>query len=366
MKPANRKPRAFRVAGEEQPQPAGNRPPAEEPRRPRAVQEAMVEIVPDDLANGWVEDLNPPPAPPPRRRFSWMALLLTGLGGLVSLAIGLAVDQFIRGLFERNVWLGWLAAGLAGLVVLGAVAIAARELIGLMRQRAIHRLQARGAEADASDDARLARAVIADLASLYGSRADTARGKALLAGHEGEIIDGSDLIALAERDLLAPLDRKAATMVMNSAKRVSVVTAVSPRALIDIAYVLGENLRLVRRLSELYGGRPGTIGFFRLTRDVLAHLAATGAIALGDSLIQQIVGHGIAARLSAKLGEGVVNGLLTARVGIAAMEVCRPLPFRHEARPGVSQFLSELVRLNAPRPEGGAPAGHETDKSAKQ
>ena len=98
--------------------------------------------------------------------------------------------------------------------------------------------------------------------------------------------------------------------------------------------------RLIRRLSELYGGRPGTLGFFRLARGVLAHLAVTGAIAAGDDFVHQIVGQGLAARLSAKLGEGVVNGMMTARIGIAAMEVTRPLPFSALKRPGMSDFLS--------------------------
>ena len=73
-------------------------------------------------------------------------------------------------------------------------------------------------------------------------------------------------------------------MVLDAAKRVSLVTAVSPRALVDLAYVVFEAGRLIRRLAELYGGRPGTLGFFRLARGVLAHLAVTGAIAAGDEL----------------------------------------------------------------------------------
>ena len=132
-------------------------------------------------------------------------------------------------------------------------------------------------------------------------------------------------------------------LILDAAKRVSLVTAVSPRALVDVAYVVFEAGRLIRRLAELYGGRPGTLGFFRLARDVLAHLAVTGSIAVGDSFVQQIVGHGLAARLSAKLGEGVVNGMMTARIGIAAMETARPLPFSAVKRPGMSDFLSALT-----------------------
>ena len=72
----------------------------------------------------------------------------------------------------------------------------------------------------------------------------------------------------------------------------------------------------------------------------------TGGIAAGDSLVQQILGHGLAARLSARLGEGVINGLLTARVGIAAIEVCRPLPFVNGKPPRLADVMAELRRMS--------------------
>jgi len=49
----------------------------------------------------------------------------------------------------------------------------------------------------------------------------------------------------------------------------------------------------------------------RLMRHVIAHLAITGGMAASDSLVQQVLGHGIAAKLSQRLGEGMLNGLLT-------------------------------------------------------
>ena len=164
-----------------------------------------------------------------------------------------------------------------------------------------------------------------------------------MAEAEEDVIDGADLIALAERELLGPLDRKARALVLGSAKRVSVVTAVSPKALVDVAYVLFEIVKLIRNMAELYGARPGTLGLIRLTRDVLGHLAVTGSIGIGDGLVQQVVGHGVAAKISARLGEGVVNGLLTARVGLAAMDLCRPLPFLRVKRPAMNEILAELT-----------------------
>jgi putative membrane protein len=143
---------------------------------------------------------------------------------------------------------------------------------------------------------------------------------------------------------MAPLDREAVRLVSSAAKRVSVVTAVSPRALIDMGFVLVTTLTLIRRLAYLYGGRPGTLGIIRLVRLSITHLAVTGGLAAGDSLIQQVFGHGIAAKLSARLGEGVLNGLLTARLGLAAVEVTRPLPFNALPRPALGTVAGDLLK----------------------
>ena len=122
------------------------------------------------------------------------------------------------------------------------------------------------------------------------------------------------------------------------------VTALAPRAIIDVVFVGAQAIRLIRRIAVIYGGRPGLLGFLKLLRSIIAHLAITGGMAVGDSLIQQFVGHGIAARLSARLGEGVLNGLLTARVGLSAMAVCRPMPFGSGKAPKVADVAPFLFR----------------------
>lgn len=282
--------------------------------------------------------------------FSFSKWIAIGLGGLVSLGIGLSVDALIRDLFTRADWLGWLAVALAAVAGLGLLGMIIRELLGLLRVGQIDELRENLEKAATEDDARQARTHLAKLAEIYKDRPETARGRKSLQAHLSEVIDGRDLVKLAERDLLAPLDLEARRIVMNSAKRVSVITAISPRAIVDLLAVLFENLRTIRRLSALYGGRPGTLGFLRLARQVLTHLAVTGGMAAGDSLASQVLGHGLAARLSARLGEGVVNGLLTARIGLAAIEVCRPAPFVATTGPKIGDFMSELIKSSEAPP----------------
>ena len=83
----------------------------------------------------------------------------------------------------------------------------------------------------------------------------------------------------------------------------------------------------------------------RLFRNVITQLAVTGAVAAGDSLFQQVGGHGVAAKLSARLGEGVINGLMTARIGISAMDLCRPMPFSALKRPGIGDFMADITKF---------------------
>ena len=128
-----------------------------------------------------------------------------------------------------------------------------------------------------------------------------------------------------------------------AARRVATVTALVPLALADVAAALAANVSMIRRIAEIYGGRAGTLGSWRLTRAVLSHMVATGAVAVGDDMLEPIIGSSLVGKLSRRFGEGVVNGALTARVGVAAMEVCRPLPFSTTPRPKVRDILKRSL-----------------------
>jgi putative membrane protein len=294
------------------------------------------------------EDFNLPvaiaPALPQRRKFPWGAVFWTALGGLVALGLGLATTRLIEDLYARAEWLGTLGAALAALALLALLVIGAREIFALVRLASIEKLRARADATLSSDDREEARGIVRALVATFAARPTLAHARGELETHLTEIIDGRDLLHIAERGLMAPLDREASQLVARTATRVSIVTAISPRAAIDILFVAIAALGMIRRLAALYGGRPGLLGLIRLTRHIIAHLAFTGGLAAGDSLIQQMLGHGVAAKLSARLGEGVLNGLLTARLGLAAIEVARPLPFAALAAPKLGDIAGDLLR----------------------
>jgi putative membrane protein len=292
-------------------------------------------------------DLLPVSMPAPRRRFAWATVLWCALLALLAMAAGLTTVKMLESLFYRQPWLGWLGTAFAGIAAIAFFAIVVREVRGLMRLAEVEKLRERATAAIADDDRDEARAVARENIAFSRLSPWLARGRAAVETHLDDIIDGADLVRLAEREMMGPLDREARRLVSAAAKRVSVVTAVSPRAAVDMAFVLFTAVRLIRRLSELYGGRPGTLGMIRLVKHVFTHLAVTGSMAASDSLVQQVLGHGIAAKLSARLGEGVLNGMLTARLGLAAIEVTRPLPFVALSAPTMTDLASGLLRRRA-------------------
>lgn len=281
---------------------------------------------------------------PARRGFPWGTLFWSGVAGLTLLGVGLGVVRLIEDLFARSESLGFVGLALAFVTALALAMVTGREAFGLARLATIEKLHQRAAAVLASDDRKESRIIVQDLLKIAHQNPQLARARAALESHAGEIIDGADMIRLAERELMSPLDIEARRLVSSAAQKVSIVTAVSPRALIDVLFVFVASLRLIRQLAFLYGGRPGALGMIRLLRHVIAHLAITGGMAASDSLVQQMLGHGIAAKLSQRLGEGMLNGLLTARLGLAAIDVTRPLPFAALPPPKLSDLATDLLR----------------------
>ncbi len=271
-------------------------------------------------------------------RLFW-GLLLAILGAVVSVAAW----DFVTGLIERAPLLGYAISGLIAAFVVVLLVIALRELAAFARLARIDRLQSRAHVALGGEDLTEARAVIGDLTQLYSGRDETRWGRDRLAERLPDQFDAAGLFALAEAELLAPLDSAATLEIEAAARQVATVTAVVPLALADVVAALTANIRMIRRIAEIYGGRSGTLGSWRLARAVLTHLVATGAVAVGDDLIGSVAGGGVVSKISRRFGEGVVNGALTARVGVAALEVCRPLPFTRSRRPSVGGIVKRAL-----------------------
>jgi len=313
----------------------------EQDARPETPDVAAAPPVPDALPN---LDQSAPPAAmeqaarlaarPPSRLARWFWGLVLGLLGAV---VSLAAWDFAVGLVARMPLLGWaVSAGLVLALILALVMLL-RELAALARLKRVDGL--RQGAALAHSDLAAAKTHVAKLQGFYAGRPDMAWRLARLSERQDEVLDADALLVLAEEELLAPLDARALQEVEAAARQVATVTALVPLALADVTVALLASVRMIRQVAQIYGGRSGLFSSWRLTRAVLAHLAATGAVAAGDDVLESVLGGSVLSKLSRRFGEGVVNGALSARVGIAAMEVCRPLPFSRAHRPATRRVI---------------------------
>ncbi|MDO6728834.1 TIGR01620 family protein [Marinovum sp. 2_MG-2023] len=278
------------------------------------------------------------------RRGSRLARWFWGLlVAVIGAAVSVAAWDFATAMIARQPILGWAITGVIGLLVFVMLLIAIKELAAFGRLRRVDRFRRAADDALADSDLKAARKLAQDLIGFYAGREDTRWGREKLKDGMADSFDAEAMLAEVELDLLAPLDAAARREVEAAARQVATVTAIVPLALADVATALTANLRMIRRIAEIYGGRSGTLGSWRLTRAVMAHLVATGAVAVGDDMLEPLLGGSLLGKLSRRFGEGMVNGALTARVGVATMDVCRPVPFLRSSRPSVRGIIQSAL-----------------------
>jgi putative membrane protein len=283
------------------------------------------------------------PVPAPRR---WAVRLLVGAAvSLVAVAIGFDTADLIGRAFDIGLAPGAVVSLLATGAVVGGLGVIVGEMRSLARLRHIEALRAEAEDLQANGGHGGAEHYAGAVAKLYDGRGDLRGELADLRDHVTDAHDDAEVIRLVDRQVLRTLDRRAYQLVVRGARDTAIGTALSPAALLDAVIVLWRNLVLVREIAALYGARPGYAGGVRLLRRMLANIAVAGVAESGNDLVVEALGSTLAAALSARVGQGMINGLLTARVGVTAMHLCRPLAFDPTNRPSLKRIRRELLEV---------------------
>jgi putative membrane protein len=116
--------------------------------------------------------------------------------------------------------------------------------------------------------------------------------------------------------------------------------------------VLWRNTRMIQEIASLYGMKATLTSRFVLFRRVLYNMAFVGVSELVTEIGSDLFGWSVAAKLSARVGQGIGAGLLTGRMGIQAMQLCRPIPFSDKERPRLREIRSRVLTRLSPEPAG--------------
>lgn len=290
-------------------------------------------------------DLLPAPATPVRTTRRLGRWLFGALAALVLVALGFDTADLLARAFATSLALGVLVALLAATAGIAAVAMLVTELLSLRRLRRIEELRAEAGRLEVDAPGGRADRFAGSLVALYSDRRELAPALARVRDHVTDAHDEHEVVRLLDREVLSPLDRAAYQRVLRASRDTAVATALSPAALLDFAVVLWRNLKLVREIASLYGARPGYVGSLRLLRRMLANIAVAGVTESAHHVAVEALGGSLAAAISTRMGQGVINGLLTARVGLTAMHLCRPIAFGPDNCPSMNRIRKELLSV---------------------
>lgn len=269
----------------------------------------------------------------------WLgAGLLGAFSGLVGWQ---AIDTVITAIQTAD----WLALGWAGFIsTLAALGIGAigKELWKLRSLRNHFSVQEQSEVLLASDSVGQGKVFCQNLAKQGGIQTHSPHYdrwiNAVNGSHsDAEVLDMYDAMVITEQDALAT------KIVSKHATESAALVAISPLAMADMLLVAWRNFKMIDSLADVYGIELGYWSRLQLFKSTLVNMAAAGASELAIDASMDLLSMDLAGKLSARAGQGLGVGILTARLGIKAISLLRPMPWQPERAVKLSAIRKQIV-----------------------
>lgn len=268
--------------------------------------------------------------------------LLTIASTILGISVIAQTGQWIYDSWVNSDWIALGAASAGGLIVIAGIGSVITEWCRIyrLRQRADERDKAK--ELLYSHAMGNGRPFCEKLAKQAGI---SSQHPALICWQSAlhDTHNDKEVLELYSQLVQPILDKQAKAEISRSAAESTLMIAVSPLAMVDMAFIGWRNIRLINRIAEIYGIELGYYSRLKLFRLVLVNIAFAGATELVREVGMDWLSQDLAARLSTRAAQGIGAGLLTARLGIKAMELCRPLPWIDDNKPKLGDFRKELI-----------------------
>ncbi|RHW75611.1 YcjF family protein [Colwellia sp. RSH04] len=245
-----------------------------------------------------------------------------------------AVNFFING-FEQSPIVTSLYA-----VILGCIGIAGstslyREVVGLsqFKRRQINKTTALSLLADKSNSVKDVESYCLEINQTLSCDLDAEQQRAWQSALDGSH-NQAELLQLYSRIVLSKVDDKALNEVAKFSTEAVVLVGLSPVALIDMFIMLSRNLRMINKIAGMYGLKLGYWSRIKLIKQVFVNMAYAGASELVADLGSEVLGAELMGKLSTKFAQGLGAGMLTARLGVKTIQLCRPIPFDDKPKLG--------------------------------
>ena len=266
---------------------------------------------------------------------------------LIALSALLAIIVFWEGfstVYSFYQW-HWIAGAVSGFGLLLAILFILRAVLEARAHRLeIHTIESLQDQAEQLQKERTfgkAGRYIKGLEKLY-----TNKPQAKLLKHcienKTDYHDDKELIQDLELRFLSTLDQEALKRIVKYSKQTALMVSLSPLAIVDMALALWRSSKMMDEIAQVYGIRPSWFGRFKLYQVVWQQIAFAGAGEVISDYLVELSSNKLVASLSGKFAQGLGAGLYNARIGLKAMNQCRPIAFSKETQPKLTHVLKEM------------------------
>lgn len=314
------------------------------------------EIDPETLKPGDFEILQPEPdgsLPAPlapadvgheKHRRPWLKLFLGASAVFAIGVVGLDAYDYAVSLFERSIWLGGGFSTLLALALIGAFGVIGREILSLRRLAKVDDLRITGERLMTSEAHGQAEDFLRQVEKLYRDRTELDQPIWRFHDQASDALNDRERLELFASTVFQPIDQEAYRIVKRSGRDIGVLTALAPIGALDSLIVMVRTVTMMRSIARLYGVRPGFSATVRLAKRGVRNIVIAGVGELMSHAAVEAAGASLLKILSARAGQGAINGLLAARIGLSVMQICRPLPFAENELPSLKTLRAEFLR----------------------
>lgn len=276
----------------------------------------------------------------------WVRMLIAALG-LFGVAMIAQSVQWLIDTFQAHQWIYFAFAivfFLVSLTGVGAIINEWRKLIYLRKhqqyqQTSQQMLLEELPSNDGEQAVKFCENLLTELKQLPTVSQSAERWK----GQLNEAYNSKEVLYLFSENVLTPIDKQVKKLISKNAVENALIVAISPLAIVDVLMMAFRNIALVNKISKIYGMELGYFSRLKLFKMVLTNMVFAGATEIATDVGMDFFSQNITAKLSMRAAQGIGVGLLTARLGVKAMEFCRPIAFQANERPKISAIRQELL-----------------------
>ena len=268
---------------------------------------------------------------------------LYGFGALLMVLVGWEVVTVLKSALEIH----WLVAGSFALLLVLVGGLGLRVLRSYFRDQenlgALENIQKQARRLREVNNIGNAKTFVNELKRFYFDKPQAVYLQSCIEklpdySNDREVIDHIDCV------FLQPLDKEALRRVSNFSLQTGAAVAVSPWAALDMLLSLWRSIKMIDDIAQVYGMRPSLANRYKLLGLVIHQLAFVGVSEIViDQVVDEFGSSTLTSIASARMGQGLGAGIYTARIGIAAMKVSRPIAFTKDNQPKTKSVIRPII-----------------------